>query len=63
MGVLNVGAAGETLAVGLGGARVDEARLLDCDQGLVNALDLLRRTDWRGVGVSRHVEGDATAML
>ena len=37
--------------------------LLDLDDGLVHALALCRGADWRGVGVSRHVESDAITML
>ena len=63
VGVLNVGAAGQALAVGLGGVGVDEGRLLHLDHGLVHAIHLLRRADRRGVGVPWHVEGDATTLL
>ena len=61
--VLNVGAARQTLAVGLGGAAVVEGRLLHDDDGLVDAVRLFGRADGGRVGVPGHVEGDASTVL
>ena len=61
--IFNVGAARQTLAVGLGGSAVVEGSLLHDDDRLVDTVRLFGRADGGGVGVSGHVEGDASTVL
>ena len=62
-GKLDGGAGGQALAVGLCVMIYVEGGLVDDGTSLLDAFQLLGRAD-RGLrGVSRHVEGDASAVL
>ena len=60
---LNGGAGGQALAVGLCVMVHVEGGLVDDGTSLLDAFQLLGRADRRLGGVSRHVEGDASAVL
>ena len=62
-GKLNGGAGGQALAVGLGVVLHVEGSLVHDVVCLLDAFQLLGRADRRLRGVSRHVEGDASAVL
>ena len=61
--IFDVGAARQTLTVGLGSPAIVEGRLFHDDDRLVDAVCLFGRADGGRVGVPGHVERDASAVL